>query len=125
MIHSHRREHARPDAASVLTKATLRAAEQLGVNNARLARIIGVSESSVSRLGAARTIDPRSKEGELAVLFVRMFRSLDAVFGDTETCRRWLWAANAHLRGVPGELLQSLEGLVDVIRYLDAVRGKV
>ena len=119
------REKAKANAASVLTKATLRAAEHLGIHNALLASIIGVSEASISRLSGAREIDPATKEGELAILFVRMFRSLDALFGDTETCKRWLWAENEHLRGVPAELLRSLEGLVNVVRYLDAVRGKV
>ncbi|HYX65452.1 MAG TPA: antitoxin Xre-like helix-turn-helix domain-containing protein, partial [Burkholderiales bacterium] len=64
-----------PDA--VLTKAVLRAADLLGLSSRALARILGVSEASVSRLvSGSRAIDPASKEGELALLLVRVYRSL-------------------------------------------------
>ena len=39
--------------------------------------------------------------------------------------RAWLHAANAHLGGLPAERLTSVEGLVDVVQYLDAVRGRL
>ena len=42
--------------------------------------ILGVSPSTLSRLDE-RPLDPARKEGELAVLFVRLFRSLDALLG--------------------------------------------
>jgi hypothetical protein len=115
-----------PDPASVLTRATLAAAARLGVRNARLAEVIGTSEASVSRLSGSRRIDPASKEGELALLFLRMFRSLDAlVGGDDAQARAWLHAENAHLGGVPAERILRVEGLVDVIRYLDGMRGRL
>ena len=63
-------------------------------------------------------------EGQLAVLFVRMFRSLHALLGDAEACRRWLQAENAHLGRRPAELIRSIQGLVHVTEYLDALRGK-
>ncbi|HEX6069937.1 MAG TPA: antitoxin Xre-like helix-turn-helix domain-containing protein, partial [Longimicrobiaceae bacterium] len=62
----------------VLTKAVRAAAGRLGLRNRRLAEVLGTSEASVSRLSVGRTIDPESKEGELALLFLRLFRSLDA-----------------------------------------------
>lgn len=116
----------RPDPAEVLTRATLAAAARLGVRNARLAEVLGTSEASVSRLSAGRRIDPASKEGELALLFVRLFRSLDAlVGGDDSKARAWLNAENVHLGGVPVERIRRVEGLVDVIHYLDAMRGRL
>jgi len=109
----------------VLTRATLRAAELLGVARKALATILGVSPSTVSRLDD-RPLDPARKEGELAVLFVRLFRSLDALLGgDTEKARRWLHAGNRHLGGVPAQRIRTVTGLVDAIEYLDALRGKV
>jgi hypothetical protein len=116
----------RPDPADVLTRATLAAAARLGVRNVRLAEVLGTSEASVSRLSAGRRIDPASKEGELALLFVRLFRSLDAlVGGDDGQARAWLNAENVHLGGVPVERIRRVEGLVDVIQYLDAMRGRL
>ena len=73
-----------------------------------------------------RPLDPSAKEGELAILFIRMFRSLDALVGsDVDSARKWLHAENSHLAGVPARLIQTVTGLVDVVEYLDAMRGKV
>ena len=112
--------------APVLTRATLRAAERLGFSQRELAKLLGVSAASLSRLGRSRQVDPRSKEGELALLFVRVFRSLDSlVGGDEQAARDWLRADNLHLGGVPAELMASVAGLVRVVEYLDAMRGKL
>jgi len=115
-----------PDPAEVLSRALLRAASALGLNGQTMARGVGVSSASWSRLAAGqRTVDPGSKEGELALLFLRLYRSLDAlVGGDSEKARAWLGARNLNLSGVPLECIQSVVGLVRVDEYLDAVRGK-
>ena len=115
-----------PDPAAVLTRAVLAATRRLGLRNRDLAGIIGSSEASISRLRGSRTLDPASKEGELALLFVRLFRSLDAlVGGDEGRARAWLHAENAHVGGVPAERIQGVEGLIDVVQYLDAMRGRL
>ncbi len=116
---------AQPRSATVLTKATRRAAEQLGLQDAILADVLGVSASTVSRLGEKRTIDPDSAEGERALLFLRAYRGLDALLGDLESCRKWLKSENRHLAGIPAELIRRVEGLVHVTQYLDAMRGKI
>jgi hypothetical protein len=116
----------RPEAGPVLAKAVLSAAERLGLRNRHLASVIGSSEASVSRLQHGRGLEPETKEGELALLFLRLYRSLDAlVGGDDEKARRWLLAENDHLRGVPAERIRTVEGLVDVVQYLDAMRGRL
>lgn len=108
----------------VLAKAVLAAAARLGLRNRQLAAIIGSSEASVSRLQHGRGLDPESKEGELALLFVRLYRALDAlVGGDDGQAREWLHAGNDHLGGVPADRIRTVEGLVDVLQYLDAMRG--
>lgn len=110
---------------AVLTKATRRAAEFLGLTDAALAEVLGVSASTVSRLSDARPIDPKSREGECALLLIRIFRGLDALLGDLESCRKWFRAKNQHLGGVPADLVRTVEGLVRVTQYLDAMRGKL
>lgn len=113
-----------PDAGEVLTKAVLRATERLALPRGELARVVGVSAASVSRLGRSRVVDPDTKEGELALLLLRVFRSLDAlVGGDEAALRAWFHAHNHHLGGVPAELVRSAAGLVHVAEYLDAMRG--
>jgi transcriptional regulator with XRE-family HTH domain len=112
------------DSAQVLTKASRRAAAELGISQRDLAAIIGVSPATVSRFARGGTLDPKSKEAELALQLLRVYRSLDALLGgDREKCRAWLWAHNAHLAGVPAELLSTVPGLVHVAEYLDALRG--
>lgn len=114
-----------PEAGPVLTKAVLRAAEILELSRTELSRILGVSVASASRLGKQRSLEPSSKEGELALLFLRAFRSLDSLLGGSEeAARAWLHAENAHLAFVPAAGMAKVEGLVRVVEYLDAMRAK-
>ena len=111
---------------SVLAKAAISAAERLGLRNKQLAEIIGTSEASISRLRSGRSLDPDRKEGELALLFLRVYRSLDTlVGGDDVKARDWLHATNDHIGGIPAERMRTVEGLVDVVQYLDAMRGRL
>ncbi len=117
---------AKPDPSSVLSKAVARAAERLGISRALLAKILGVSPPTVTRLYAGGyTLDQRRKEWEFALLFVRVFRSLDSIVGDESTARQWLNSENRGLNGRPVDLLRQTEGLVRVVHYLDASRGLV
>jgi hypothetical protein len=113
--------------AAVVTKAVLRAAARLGVSNRILSRVLGLSEASVSRMGSGTfVLAPGDKAFELGMMFVRLFRSLDAIVGgDDEAARRWLEAENTALGGVPRELVQSLAGLMNVVGYLDTRRALV
>lgn len=114
-----------PGPSGVLTRATLRAADHLGLPQRVLAQILGVSAASLSRLGRSRSVDPESKEGELAILFVRLYRGLDSLVGGSDDkARAWLSAENAHLAGIPLELITSVEGLVRTTEYVDAMRAK-
>lgn len=114
-------------APAVVTKALLRAAARLDVPQKTVSRVIGVSEATVSRLQSGRaTLAPGDKAFELAVLFIRLFRSLDAmVGGDEAAARAWLHGPNLVLGDVPLARIQSVTGLVDVIAYLDSRRALV
>jgi len=122
-----RRSVARPEPAPVVTKALLRAAERLGLPNRALAPIIGLSEATLSRMGAGTyQLDPGSKAYELAILFLRLFRSLDAIAGgDVSVARAWLRSDNTALAAAPLTLIESVTGLVNVVAYLDARRALI
>jgi hypothetical protein len=111
--------------AAVVSKATLTAAARIDVTNAVLARVIGLSESSVSRLASgAYQLRAGDKAFELALLFVRLFRSLDTiVHGDETAARAWLRSPNDALGAPPLTLMQSVTGLMHVVAYLDARRA--
>jgi uncharacterized protein (DUF2384 family) len=123
------RKPAIPDAdpAQVLTRAALRAAEILDVPQRTLADIIGVSPSTISRAAnGGASVDPATKAGELTRLWVRVFRSLDAIVGSNDAAARaWLNGANAAFGGAkPIDRLRSAEGLIHVLHYLDTARGR-
>ena len=110
---------------AVVTRATLRAASRLGLSNKAVARVLGLSEATISRMGAGTyLLKPEDKAFDLAVMFVRLFRSLDAIAGgDEQTARAWLRNDNHALGGVPAALIEKVDGLVNVVGYLDARRA--
>lgn len=114
-----------PDPQAVLAKAAVRAADQLGLRSADLAQVIGVSGATVSRYRAASTgIAPTSKPGELALLLIRVFRSLDPLVGSDDGKRRdWMRTHNRALNGVPATLVLTPDGLVRTLAYLDGMRA--
>jgi hypothetical protein len=79
----------------------------------------------VSRLSRSeRTLQPDSKEGQLAALLIRVFRSLDALVGnDAERRTAWMTSHNHALNGVPRQLIETPQGLVTTLVYLDAMRS--
>jgi uncharacterized protein (DUF2384 family) len=111
----------------VLAKAFIRAGDNLGLSSRALSQVVGLSEASISRLrqGATNVLsNPRTFE--LAALFVRLYRSLDAIAGgDDRVAQAWLNNGNTMLRDRPVNLIGSIEGLVRVIHYLDSRRALI
>jgi hypothetical protein len=89
--------------------------------------VIGVSEATVSRMhSGGYTLQGGQKSFELATLFVRLYRSLDAIVGgDDAVAGRWLRNRNLALQAEPLSLIQTVPGLMNVIQYLDARRALV
>jgi transcriptional regulator with XRE-family HTH domain len=113
--------------AAVVAKAFIRAGEKLKLTNRELAEIVGLSEASVSRVrsGDAKLLT-NNKPRELATLFLRLYRSLDAIVGgDDMVSARWMRNANTALGGAPIDLIASAQGLVRVTDYLDSRRAVV
>jgi hypothetical protein len=109
----------RPDPRALLTKALLNAGKALGLSQQRLAEIIGRERTAFSR-----GLDPGSKAGELALLLIRCYRSLYAlVGGDLAAMQHWMHTQNRDTGGVPADQVRSVQGLVAVVEYLDAMRG--
>ena len=113
--------------SAVLTKAALRAGERLGLAGSALGAIIGLSEASLSRMRSGRlALEPGTKPYELALLFVRLFRSLDAITGgDEAVARAWLTNDDRALGGKPVTKIRTIPGLMDTLAYLDARRALV
>lgn len=118
--------NATPAADAVLAKAVLRAAEQLGLRQSGLAQVLGMHRSAVSRMKTAQSLDPASKQGELALLLVRLARALYALTGgDVQWIRHFMHSPNRVTGGVPADQIATIQGLMTVLRFVDAMRGRV
>ena len=113
------------DRQATVSKAMLRAAELLDMSARDLSAVIGLSEATLSRLKKGQSLSSLSgKPYELALLFVRLYRSLDAIAGgDDAVSRRWLRSANTALGGTPITRIRTIDGLAHVLAYLDARRA--
>ena len=109
------------DSSAVLAQALLNAGKDLGLSRSELGQVIGKDRTSISR-GISET----SKAGELALLFIRCYRSLYVlVGGDARDMKHWMHTNNLHTGGIPAEQVKTVAGLTRVVEYLDALRGKV
>ncbi len=111
----------------LVSKATMNAAAKLELSNVELSSILGVSEPQLSRIkNAQATFKQNTKEFELALLFIRLFRSLDSLLGgDDSSASKWLRGENLALLDKPINRIKKVEGLIDVLSYLDSRRAIV
>lgn len=117
----HLSKKPQPDEKQTLSKALLSAGKALGLSQADVGKIIGKDRTSISR-----GLSPKSKAGELALLLIRCYRSLYVlVGGKPEDIKHWIHTENMHIGGVPAAQMQTAQGLVHTLEYLDALRGKV
>ncbi len=115
-----------PTQGIVLAKAIVKASKQLGLTQSEVAEAIGLHRTAVSRLKTKPFLDPKSKEGQLALILIRIARALFALTGgDEHWIKRFMQTENKITGGVPAQQISSIEGLMTVLRFVDAIRGKV
>lgn len=109
----------------IAAKAVFNASRELGLSQRDLARSIGLSEPSISRMkGGGFALE--GKPLELALCIIRIFRALDAIAGgEAAVIRGWISNDNSDLGAVPKDMIATATGLVDVMNYLDAARAPV
>ena len=109
----------------VLAKAILKAADQLGLQQDELATTIGLHCTAVSRLKQNPSLDPESKAGELALLLIRIARSLLTLTGGDEAeMRHFMRTPNKLSGGVPAQQIERIQGLVTLLKFVDAMRSR-
>lgn len=116
-----------PARGAVLTKAAMRAGGRLGLSGKLLSDVLGLSEAQISRMrNGEADLGENTKAFELAALLVRVFRSLDAIVGgDEAAAKAWITSENTALGARPIDRMVSIQGLADVVTYLDARRAPI
>ena len=116
-----------PARGAVLTKVAMRAGARLGLSGKMLSDVLGLSEAQVSRMRNGEAgLGENTKAFELAALLVRVFRSLDAIVGgDEAAAKAWITSENSALGARPIDRMISIQGLADVVTYLDARRAPI
>ncbi len=117
---------AAPNRAQVLSRAVAEVARRLEINSTDLGAILGISQSSASRLmNGLYSLREQQKEWELAALFVRLYRGLYSIVGNNEQfARDWLKSRNrAFGDQVPFAVIRQAAGLVHACDYIDAHRA--
>jgi len=111
----------------VITKAALSAGKALKISGPELAEIIGISPATLTRLKNHKAVLKNgSKDQELALHLIRIFRSLGALYGgNTSDMAHWLRVNNLTLRTTPIEKMKQIAGLIRTVDYLDRFRAKV
>jgi hypothetical protein len=118
--------HSDSSKAEVLAEALLNVQTNLQLTQKDLSEIIHTSTATISRLKTKGSgIAPESAEGQFAVNFIRIYRSLSALLGgDDQQCREWINNYNDHLDSTPLDLLKNnMQDFQKVLIYLDAMRG--
>lgn len=116
-----------PARGAVLAKAAMRAGARLGLSGKLLSDVLGLSEAQISRMrNGEADLGENTKAFELAALLVRVFRSLDAIVGgDEAAAKAWITSENTALGARPIDRMVSIQGLADVVTYLDARRAPI
>jgi|LWDU01.1.fsa_nt_gi hypothetical protein len=121
MIYMSLAENIVNNPATILSTALSRAAKSLKISKADIGKVIGKDRTSLNR-----GLDPNSKSGELALMFIRCYRGLFVlVGGENADMQHWMHTENKHLSGIPAEQIKTIGGLNKVLEYIDAMRGKV
>ena len=108
--------------AAVLGEAVMNAGVKLGLSLDDVGRIVGRNRTTIVRNG----IDPTTPNGQLALLLVRIYRGLYVLVGGrNDDMKHWMHTKIRTLQGVPAEMIHNISGLVRVVEYIDAMRGKV
>jgi hypothetical protein len=118
-------EH-RPEPSFVLAKALLNASKQIELKPDERGNVLGLHRTGITRLKQRMELDPKPKQGELALLLIHAARALFALSrGDQVWISHFMRAPNKLTDGIPAEQMQTVQGLSRFVMYLDAIRGKV
>ncbi len=107
--------------SSIVSKAVVKAADQLGLNDEERARVLGLTpaRSLVTKV-VTGSVSESARSKDRALLLIRIFRLLDTLSADSaETMRQWMQNDNLALGCKPRDLVVTEDGLTSVFDYLN------
>jgi len=109
-------------ASKVVSVALVRAAADLGLNGSQLARTIGLSEATVSRVRRGACIIPAgSKPYELSMMVIRIHQALMKTLAeDREAIQSWMRQKNKDFGSIPCDRIYDIRGLVAVLTFAES-----
>ena len=110
--------------AEYVGEAVLNTRQMLELTQTELASVLALSPSQISKLvSGVRTLREGTSHWEFALLLLRASRDLyTMVGGDTRKAALWIRSDNRAFAMAPLQRMATAEGLVHVVRYLEAVR---
>jgi Protein of unknown function (DUF2384) len=112
--------HANSDKHLVLSKAAAAAAIRLGLSESQFAALLGFKPAEeVWDACVMSRLDPETPTGKRAVQLVRLHVVLEQLLGSSQLSADWMRGYETTLQGVPLALIESDQGFLDVLNYLE------
>lgn len=110
---------------AVLGKAVLRAAEHLHLSQSQLAIVLSMDVVAITQLQNQPEIDPNSKQGKLALMLIRLYQALYTLTGgDRAWMQHFLTSENRMTRGIPVHQIETMDGLISTLNFVESMRAK-
>lgn len=107
---------------TVLAKAVLRAAICLNLDDLQLALILNVPLTVIDQLKTNPFLDPKSSEGKVGILLIRLSEQLSLLTGnDSDWIDHFLNNYNHLIGSIPLSLLTTHTGILHVIQCVEGM----
>ena len=107
--------------SKLLAKASWKAAQQLGLKPEQFVRILHLECVDMDLSDASLMLDPNSQSGEIAIIVIRIYRAVYSLNGgDIKWMHHFLNSPNSLTGGVPIDQMESMNGLLSVLKAVEA-----
>lgn len=112
--------------SKVLTKASWKAAKNLGLKPEQFLRILHLECVDMNLSEATLMLDPNSKQGEIALILIQIYKAIHNLNGgDIEWMHHFLNSPSLLTGGIPIEQLESMSGLLSVLKTVESLQHNI
>ncbi len=104
-----------------LTEDFFIASNYFGLTSADIAKLLGVSEATISRARRSDTYFRASRPHQwaTALLFIRLYRAVQRSHPRPRRGKLWLFYFSHYLGATPISLIFTFEGLLEVVKFAE------